>query len=255
MDPDGFGPVDMSASAGREGQSLDPALRLSSKGRVPTRRGREAPRVRGMPRSDPPYRIETERLVIRCWDPRDAPLLKDAIDSSLDELRPWMPWADAEPTSLDEKANLLRGFRGRFDTGEDFAYGMFAPGEAEVVGGTGLHTRVGDDGFEIGYWVRASRAGEGLATEASAALTRVAFAVCGADRVEIRTDPANERSAAIPRKLGFTREATLRRRLPGRREGEWRDVVVFSLFRDELAGTPAAAATVSAYDALGRPLL
>ena len=206
-------------------------------------------------RTDPPYRIETDRLVIRCWDPGDAPLAKDAIDSSLDHLRPWMPWARAEPTSLDEKVELLRRFRGLFDSGEDFAYGIFTRDEAEVVGGTGLHARVGEDAFEIGYWVRSNRAGQGLATEASAALTRVAFAVCGVDRVEIRTDPANERSAAIPSKLGFTREATLRRRLPGGRDRERRDVVVFSLFRDELSRTAAAGATVAAYDAMGRRLL
>ena len=38
----------------------------------------------------PPYRIVTERLVVRCYDPRDASLVKDAVDSSLDELRAWM---------------------------------------------------------------------------------------------------------------------------------------------------------------------
>src|SRR5439155_22043403 len=63
----------------------------------------------------PPYRIETERLVIRCWEPQDAPLLKEAIDSSLDHLRPWMPWAREEPQSLAQKVELLRHFRGRFD--------------------------------------------------------------------------------------------------------------------------------------------
>jgi RimJ/RimL family protein N-acetyltransferase len=41
--------------------------------------------------ADPPYRIETERMVLRCWDPADAGLLKEAIDASLDHLRPWMP--------------------------------------------------------------------------------------------------------------------------------------------------------------------
>ncbi len=49
----------------------------------------------------PPYRIRTERLTIRCWEPRDASLLKDALDSSLDHLRPWMPWALEEPRPLD----------------------------------------------------------------------------------------------------------------------------------------------------------
>lgn len=203
-------------------------------------------------RTDPPYRIATDRLTIRCWDPRDAPLLKDAIDSSLDHLRPWMPWTRAEPQSLEEKVELLRGFRGRFDLGEDFTYAIFDGDESEVVGGTGLHTRVGDDALEIGYWIRTSRAREGLATEAAAALTRVAFAVCGVDRVEIHVDPANVASAGIPRKLGFREEATLRRRLPAGGDAPRRDAVVFTLFRDELAGTPVAEAQVEAYDAAGR---
>jgi RimJ/RimL family protein N-acetyltransferase len=204
--------------------------------------------------ADPPYRIQTARLVIRCWEPRDAPLLKDAVDSSLDDLRLWMPWAHEEPTPLPEKVDLLRRFRGQFDLGQDFVYGIFSPDESEVVGGTGLHTRRGDEALEIGYWIRSSRAGCGLATEAASALTRVAFEVCGVDRVEIRVEPANERSAAIPRRLGFAEEATLRRRLRIA-ETTLRDVVVFTLFRDVFAAGPLAAVPVEASDATGNRVL
>jgi len=53
----------------------------------------------------PPTRIpdalvRTERLVLRCWEAADAPLLKDAIDTSLEHLRVWMPWAWQEPSEL-----------------------------------------------------------------------------------------------------------------------------------------------------------
>lgn len=202
--------------------------------------------------TDPPYTIATERLVLRCWEPRDATAFKEAIDSSIDHLLPWMPWAKNEPQSQEEKVKLLRTFRGRFDLGEDFVYGIFTRDESEVIGGTGLHRRVGEGAFEIGYWIRASRTGDGLATEATAALTRVAFEVCAVDRVEIRCDPANESSRRIPRKLGYNEEATLRRRL---HYPEPRDVVVYSLFPEQFAGSPAAAAAVDAYDALGGRLL
>ncbi len=205
---------------------------------------------------NPPYRVRTDRLVLRCWEPRDASLLKEAIDTSLDHLRPWMPWAQAEPQPLEEKVELLRGFRGRFDLGEDFVYGIFTADGSAVVGGSGLHTRVGDGAFEIGYWIRASLAGKGFATEATAGLTRVAFEVCGVDRVEIRVDPTNAMSLAIPRKLGFAAEATLRRRLPAKTPGEPpRDAVVFSLFRDDFAATPSASVSVEAYDASGGRVL
>ena len=189
---------------------------------------------------------------MRCWEPADAPLLKEAVDSSLDELRPWMPWAADEPQSLEEKVALLRRFRSAFDRAEDFVYGIFDSREAEVVGGTGFHTRRGEDALEIGYWIRTSRTGAGLATEAVAALTRVGLELCDVDRIEIRTDPSNERSRAIPRRLGYAEEAILRRRLA---YPERRDVVVHTLFRDELSLCPAARANVEAYDALGRRVL
>lgn len=190
--------------------------------------------------------------MLRCWEPRDAPLLKDALDTSLDHLRPWMPWAADEPQPLEQKADLLRMFRGRFDLGEDFVYGVFEHDERMAVGGSGLHTRVGPGALEIGYWLRASHVGRGLASETAAALTLVAFRVCGVDRVEIRVDPGNEASLRIPRALGFAEEATLRRRLPAGEGEAPGDAVVFALFADELDRTPVSHAELEAFDALGR---
>jgi len=205
--------------------------------------------------NDPPYRIVSERLVIRCWEPRDAGALKEAIDSSLDQLRPWMPWARAEPQPVSEKVSLLRRFRGQFDLGTDFVMGIFDEDERRVLGGTGLHKRRSAEALEIGYWIRSSHVGRGMATESSAALTRVAFELCDVDRVEIRIDPANEASLPIPRKLGFVEEGILRRRLPPDEEGVPRDVIVFSLFRDGFVGSPASSTPVRAFDAGGERVL
>lgn len=201
----------------------------------------------------PPYRIETERLVIRCYEPGDAALLKDAIDSSLDHLRPWMPWVETEPQTLEEKADLLKSFRSQFDLGDNFVMGIFSADETELVGGSGLHPRVEPGGLEIGYFVRSSRVREGYVTESTAALTRVGFEICGADRIEIRIDPGNEVSKGVPRKLGYTEEATLRRRLPGRRGGPLRDVTIYTLFREDF--DPSIAPGIRAFDALGRQLI
>jgi RimJ/RimL family protein N-acetyltransferase len=196
--------------------------------------------------------VRTPRLALRCWSPADAPLLAEAIESSLEHLRPWMPWAAEEPKSLADRVRLLRTFRGEFDLGRNFVYAIFDPEETSVLGGTGLHPRADDDSLEIGYWIRVDRVGGGLATEASAALTRVAFEVCAVDRVDIRCDPANAASRAVPRKLGFAEEATLRRRLA---YPEPRDLVVYSLFRDEYRSTPVANAELEAFDAAGERVL
>jgi len=205
-------------------------------------------------RPGPAYRIETDRLVVRCYQPGDAALLKTAIDASLDALRPWMPWALAEPEPLAAKVQRLREFRGRFDLGQDFTYGVFDRGETELVGSTGLHTRLGPGAREIGYWVHAAHTGQGLATEIAGALTRVGFEVERLHRIEIHCAPDNVRSMAVARKLGYIHEATLRKRVTGA-DGTLRDTMIWTLFGSDYPASPAAAMTVRAYDVLGQPLL
>ena len=182
-----------------------------------------------------PYRIETERLVLRCYDPEDAPLLKDAVDRSLDHLRPWMPWTPDAPEPLELVYERLRDFRAQYDRDENWIMGVFSHDDARCLGGTGLHPR------------------QGYATEISAVLTRVGFAHFGMDRIEIRVDPGNEISERVPAKLGFAKEATLKRRLPEKQGSELRDVNIWTLFRSQLAGSPVESYAYTAYDALGRP--
>lgn len=200
------------------------------------------------------YRIESDRLVIRCWQPQDAEALKEAIDSSLEQLTPWLPWAEDEPEPVAEKVERLRGFRGRFDLDEDFAYGIFDRDETRVVGASGLHSRAGDGAKEIGYWLRSGDAGHGYMTEAVCAITRVAFEVLAVSRVEIHCDPANERSAAVARRAGYRHEATLGKRLR-HPPGQLHDEMIFTLFADEYPASPAAAVSCSAYDVVGGRLL
>lgn len=203
----------------------------------------------------PPYRIETDRLLLRCWDPADAELLADAVGSSLAELHEWMPWAHEEPLALERRIDLLREFRSKFDAGEDSIYGIFAPDGSTVLGGTGLHPRSEPGALEIGYWIRSSAAGAGLGGEAAAAVTRAGFRVCGVDRMEILVDVRNTRSARIPERLGYTMEARLRRRLPPVTSGAPPgDALVFTMLADEFDGSPAAAVPIRAYDAAGRTL-
>jgi RimJ/RimL family protein N-acetyltransferase len=190
------------------------------------------------------HRIITDRLVLRCWDPADAALLKEAVDSSLDHLLPWMPWAEAEPTTIEVKTELLRTFADQFARGEDAIYGIFDAAEARVMGGTGFHPRLSGEAREIGYWIRADAIGRGLASESTAALTRVGFEVDGLARIEIHCDPANVRSAAIPRKLGYAQADG--------HDGQGH--LIFRMERTEYPGSPSAAAALTAYDASGARL-
>jgi RimJ/RimL family protein N-acetyltransferase len=204
--------------------------------------------------ADPPYAIRTDRLTIRCWDPNDHQALEEAVLESLDLLRPWMPWAHAEPVARDERIALLRRFRGAFDLGQEFVYGIFDADGARVLGGTGLHRRSDLASFEIGYWIRADSVGQGLASEATAALTRVAFEICGVTRVDVLVEPTNAASLRIPRRLGFVEEGVLRRRLEPLEGAERRDATVFSLLAEELPGSPVVEVEYEAFDVTGARL-
>ncbi|CAN5565380.1 hypothetical protein BH09MYX1_BH09MYX1_55720 [soil metagenome] len=201
-----------------------------------------------------PYRVETSRLVLRCWAPTDAELASRAIAENMEHLRPWMPWIAAEPKTLDDRVAYLRSMRAQFDTDEEYVYGIFDPKETRVLGGCGLHRRIGPRGLEIGYWVHAGYANQGLGTELAGALTRVGFACHDALRMEIHCNPENARSAAIPRKLGYRHDATLRGHMVNA-DGTLCDSMIWSMQKGELAGSAAAKIELRAFDAIGRALL
>jgi len=203
--------------------------------------------------SNPAYRIETKRLVIRCYNPSDAPLLAESVTDSLEHLRPWMPWVYNEPEPIEEKIRRLKLFRGNFDLGQNFTYGIFNLEETKLMGGTGLHTRLGENELEIGYWIHKDHINQGLVTESTAALVKVAFEIIHVHRLEIHCDPENFASAAVPRKLGFTHEGTLRaktRFLDG-----WSDSMIWGLLETEYPDSPSSKADIKAFDANGQQVL
>ena len=85
-------------------------------------------------------------------------------------------------------------------------------------------------------------------------MTRVGIELGGADRIEIRVDVDNEVSCRIPRRLGYREEGVLRRRLPTHDGSPQRDAVLFSMFADDLAASPAAAVSFAAFDCRGLPV-
>lgn len=201
---------------------------------------------------NPAYRIETERLVVRCYQPSDAQLLVESVMENVEHLKPWMPWAHNEPEPFEEKVKRVKRFRGMFDLNQDYVYGIFNPEETKQLGGTGLHTRLGANELEIGYWIHKDFVNKGLVTESTAALVKVAFEIIHIHRVEIHCDPGNQASASIPRKLGFTHEGTLRAKTPFL--DRWSDSMIWGLLETEYPNSPSVNAKIKVFDAVGNPL-
>ncbi|MDI9928908.1 GNAT family N-acetyltransferase [Rhodococcus sp. IEGM 1354] len=153
--------------------------------------------------SAPPVRIVTDRLVVRRETAADAAVIAEAIDRNRARLLPWLGWATED--AADRSAQIVRIAESRklWEAGEMYDYGIFGRSTAAFLGKIALHRRVGPGGIEIGYWLDGAAEGDGVISEATAALTQQALNLTDVDRVEIHCDAANSRSRSVPQRLGF----------------------------------------------------
>jgi len=196
-----------------------------------------------------PYRIVTPSVVLRPFEPADAPAVAQLITDSLEHLRPWVAWAAHEPKPLHLKLAEVRGWRAAFDLDTGWHWAMRSADDGALVGALVMNRLPGGDAVDLGGWVGPACLRRGYNTDAAAAAARVAFEVVGATRVQACTDPANERSNGLMRKLGYTHEATSRHLEHGERKDEWH----WSILATEWPATFAAevASEARAFDALG----
>ena len=138
-------------------------------------------------------------VTLRRWREQDAPVLHRVVQESMAHLRPWMAWvADGYPP--EAATAFVASAADEWARGTAFDYAVFVSGR--LAGAASLMARVGPGGLELGYWLHPDHVGRGVATRAASLLVAEAFRT-GARRVEIVTDVANTRSAAIPKRLGF----------------------------------------------------
>lgn len=177
-----------------------------------------------------PERFDTARLTIRAPQWEDGADVNEAIRESVEQLRPWLPFAEKVP-SLEESEAHVRKARLQFLERTDLVLHLRDKHTDDFVGSSGLH-RIDWNArcFEIGYWIRSSRAGEGLMTEAVRGIEQFAITYLNANRLEIRCDSRNVRSAKVAERSGYTLEGIMRSM---RRDstGTLVDVMVFSKIR------------------------
>jgi RimJ/RimL family protein N-acetyltransferase len=162
---------------------------------------------------DIPDHLETARLLLRAPRPGDGGILNASVLETLDDLRRYpasMIWA-MDPQPVHRTEEFCRRGAANWIIRADFPMLLFRRDTGEHAGNCGLHrfnweTRV----FEIGWWCRKRFQGQGLITEAAAAVTAFAFGHLGARRVWCCADEENERSWRVAERLGFDHEGTLK---------------------------------------------
>ncbi|MEJ8547971.1 GNAT family N-acetyltransferase [Brevibacillus borstelensis] len=177
---------------------------------------------------DFPCEFFTERLLIRMPKPGDGKAVFQAINASMAELKPWMPFAHYEQTEQDVELNIRESYV-NFLKREDLRLLVFHKESGEFVASSGLHRiNWAIPKLEIGYWIDTRFSGKGYMTEAVQGITSFAFEELKARRIEIRCDPRNVKSRAIPEKLGFALEGILHSDSLSADGKELRDTCVFA---------------------------
>jgi RimJ/RimL family protein N-acetyltransferase len=173
---------------------------------------------------------------IRRYSVGDSQSVLEAVRESLVELRSWMPWAHAA-YSLEESRAWLRQQVPAFDHGTAFEFAIVS-GEGRYLGGCGLNQiDHANRRANLGYWVRSTATGRGVATAAVHALREWAFANTALIRLEIVVAAGNAASHRVAEKTGAVREGTLRSRLI--LHGAVHDATMFSFARDEAGASNA----------------
>ena len=146
---------------------------------------------------------------LRLLEESDADELFALVDANRAHLEPWMPWVPNE-RSAEDVLPFTRVARRQIADNDGLQTAIVDP-DGRIVGMVGFH-RVDwlNRATSIGYWIARDHQGRGTMTHAVRALVDYAFGTWQLNRVTIEAAVDNARSRAVPERLGFTHEGTLR---------------------------------------------
>ncbi len=152
-------------------------------------------------------------VLLRPFRLEDVKPTFEAVRESLAELKPWMSWA-YDGYLQQETEDYIRITRARWEENTLFGFAITDANNGEILGGGGLgevhhvyHLS------NLGYWVRTSRHGQGIAGRAAKLIARFGFEHAGIIRAEIVMAVPNERSRRVAEKIGAHYEGILLNRM------------------------------------------
>lgn len=134
--------------------------------------------------------------------------LYDLTERNRDYLREWLPWLDYIQSRSDTEKFIESTIKESLAGGAPNFAVLY---KGSICGVAGFHKinkqhKIGS----IGYWLGKSYNGNGIITTAVKELLSIGFCEFYLNKIEIHCAEGNVKSRAIPERLGFTYEATLR---------------------------------------------
>ena len=172
-------------------------------------------------------------LLLRPYQPDDAPALHALVQASLEHLSPWLPWAHSGYALDEARAFIAQGAQD-WRTRSGFSFGVFNSASGSLLGGAGLNqlNRL-KCSANLGYWIGSAFHGEGIASAAAACVAGFGLRECDLARVEIAVAPGNHASRRVAEKLGARFEGQVEGRIQ-LREGPV-SALLYSLSAEPLA--------------------
>lgn len=145
---------------------------------------------------------------LKMLDLRDAEHVFGLTIQSKETLREWLPFIDYTKTLADTQ-HFIQSTMKQFGENNGFQAGIWYDGK--IAGVIGFHKiDWNNKSTSIGYWLGNDYVGLGLMTKSVQAFVNYALIDLKLNRVEIRAAVENNKSRAIPERLGFTEEGRVR---------------------------------------------
>lgn len=153
------------------------------------------------------------QIEIRKMNASDAQGLYEAIIESIDHVSEWMTWCTSD-YALEEAEDWTASAEDKWVDGTEYRFLAISKDTKEILGCFGIgHVHPERKSGDLGYWVRKTALGKGVAKKASRLVTKYAFDELGFQRIEVCVLPENTHSIAVAESLGGTFEGTFRNKL------------------------------------------
>lgn len=187
--------------------------------------------LKAMP--DVPLSFCTSRFTIRRYHLDDEEMLFEAASESINEIHPFLPWCHPQ-YSIEDSRSWLLSIEPNWNDEQSYGFAIIDNESGKFMGGCGLNIIDVTPVANLGYWIRSSEVGKGVASEATVGLLNFGFECLGLMRIEIMMSTQNEASKKVAINAGAIFEGTLRNRL--QLHGVNHDALLYSLVPGDMIG-------------------